>query len=120
LFDYLLSDSRRTNSFRNDSTLVDISWNDGPDGTWAMGCDFSGNDLSNVRSKGEECSGKCKSTIGCTHYTWTNFNGGTCWMKQGSISQSDAFKAEDEDNFVCGIISLVSPTSGILFKPFNR
>ena len=54
LFDYLFSDSRRTSSLRNDSTLVGILWNNGPDGPWSMGCDFKGNDLSNIRSKGEE------------------------------------------------------------------
>jgi hypothetical protein len=78
-----------------------ISWNNGPDGPWALNCDFFGNDLSNVASRGEECSGKCKQTTGCTHYTWSNFNGGTCWMKRGSISQSNAKNA---NGLVCGIV----------------
>ncbi len=87
-----------------------ISWNNGPDGVWAMGCDFVENDLSNEKSTGEECSGKCKSTNGCTHFTWTNYNDGTCWMKQGSISQSNAIKAGDD--IVCGILNSVpSPPS---------
>ncbi len=59
--------------------------------------------MSNVKSKREECSGKCKSTIGCTHYTWTDNNNGTCLMKKGTISQTDAVKASD--NVVCGILS---------------
>ncbi len=102
-----ISQSNAINSLSNNVCGIlnmEISWNDGPDGPWALGCDFNGNDLSNVRSEGEECSGKCKLTKGCTHYTWSNFNDGTCWMKQGSISQSNAFKAEDENNFVCGIL----------------
>ena len=86
-----------------------ISWNNGDDGPWASGCDFNGNDLKNERSRGEECSGKCRQTSGCTHYTWTNFNDGTCWMKQGSISQSNANKAADD--FVCGILRFIPPTS---------
>ena len=36
----------------------------------------SGNDLSNTTSPGEDCSGICSKTAWCTHYTWTNFNGG--------------------------------------------
>ncbi len=120
LFDYLSSDSRRTNSFRDKSNIAGISWNNGPDGPWAKGCDFRGNDLSNVRSKGEECSGRCKSTNRCTHYTWNNFKGGTCWMKQGSISQSNAVKATG--NFVCGVLNLNPPnpsSSNILMFFFD-
>ena len=40
LFDYLFSDSRRTNSFGDDSTLVGILWNDDPDGQLSMGCGY--------------------------------------------------------------------------------
>ena len=89
-----------------------IKWNNGPDGLWAMGCDFNGNDLTNVRSSGEECSGKCKSTNGCTHFTWTDYNDGTCWMKHGSISQEQVVQAGD--NVVCGIVSKI-PSSSKLY-----
>lgn len=37
-----------------------ISWTD----NWALGCDFIGNDLSNVRTKGEDCGVRCASTQG--------------------------------------------------------
>lgn len=37
-----------------------ISWN----GNWALGCDFRGNDLSNAKTKGEDCGGQCASTKG--------------------------------------------------------
>jgi hypothetical protein len=88
-----------------DNAAGQISWQNGKDGPWAFGCDFFGNDLSRVASRGEECSGKCKQTSGCTHYTWTNFNGGTCWMKKNLIRQSNAIRADQ--SFVCGILNSV-------------
>ena len=66
-----------------------------------MDCDFAGNDIANVLSKGEECSTKCKANLACSHYTWTNNNGGTCWLKSGSISKD---KAVYKQGAVCGII----------------
>jgi hypothetical protein len=88
-----------------------ISWSYGADGPWAMNCDFLNNDLSNVRSSGEECSTKCRTTSGCTHYTWTNWNGGTCWMKKGQVSQSNAFYSTL--GFVCGVLNTGSFGSGV-------
>ncbi|UJR16201.1 hypothetical protein I4U23_003111 [Adineta vaga] len=71
---------------------------------WAMACDFHGNDLSNVRSPGRLCSTKCAQTSRCTHYAWNNWNGGTCWMKSGRVSKSDAFSSSDQ-TMVCGVLS---------------
>ncbi|UJR38791.1 hypothetical protein I4U23_031456 [Adineta vaga] len=80
---------------------ANINWN-GND--WALGCDFRGNDLLNVRSPPELCGGKCSSTARCTHFTWTNWEGGTCWMKTGSASKSNAFVSNDK-SAVCGVRS---------------
>jgi len=76
-----------------------IVWN----GNWANACDFRGNDLSNARTNGEQCGPKCESTSGCTHFTWNNFEGGTCWMKSGPVSKNDAFSTGDQ-GMVCGIV----------------
>ncbi|CAF4736191.1 unnamed protein product, partial [Rotaria sp. Silwood2] len=84
-----------------------INWN-GND--WAMSCDFYGNDLSNVRIPGEGCGGKCAETQGCTHFTWTQWNGGTCWMKKGSVSKANAFPTNDP-HMVCGVISEPQPST---------
>lgn len=83
-----------------------INWQSGqPSGTvWSLACDFSNNDLSNKQLPGENCAQTCANTAGCTHFTWTTYNGGTCWMKQGSVSQSNAFSTND-NSMVCGIIS---------------
>ncbi|CAF3029479.1 unnamed protein product [Rotaria sp. Silwood2] len=78
-----------------------IAWNGN---NWAMGCDFVNNDLKNVQVRGEDCSGKCAETPGCTHFVWTNWNGGTCWMKQGSVSKNDAIATSDQ-GMVCGVVS---------------
>jgi hypothetical protein len=77
-----------------------INWNGK---NWAMGCDFHGNDLSNVRSSGALCGPKCAQTNGCTHFAWNNWNGGTCWMKHGSVSKNNAFSSGDR-NMVCGVL----------------
>ncbi|XP_037046948.1 uncharacterized protein LOC119081817 [Bradysia coprophila] len=67
------------------------------------GCDFAGNDLSNALTKGEDCGGRCASTQDCTHFTWTNYNSGTCWMKKNAVSKSDAIVSSDT-SAVCGIM----------------
>ncbi len=76
-----------------------VSW-DG--NNWAYECNFDGNDLSNVLSTAADCGGKCSSTPLCTHFTWTKYNGGTCFMKQGNVSQQDAVSTNDQ-NMVCGV-----------------
>jgi hypothetical protein len=81
------------------SIVTAINWQAGD---WAMSCDFKGNDLSNKNSRGEDCSGICSKTAGCTHYTWTNYNGGTCWMKSGNVGKNNAFSTMDK-SMVCGI-----------------
>ena len=66
-------------------------------------CDFRGNDLSNVPSSGENCSGICRNTPGCTHFTWKTYNGGTCYMKQGPVSRCDADTTDDK-HMQCGAV----------------
>lgn len=84
-----------------------INWNGN---NWALNCDFVGNDLSNARTRGEDCGGKCASTASCTHFTWTNYNGGTCWMKKNSVQKSNAIDKFNE-NAVCGVIAESAPGS---------
>ena len=77
-----------------------VSWNGN---TWAMSCDFIGNDLSNSAVTVNVCGPTCVRTQGCTHFTWTSLNGGTCWMKYGNVSKNDAFVTNDP-TMVCGVI----------------
>lgn len=75
----------------------DITWN----GDWARGCDFVGQDLSKVQVPADQCGPRCTDTPGCTHYTWTTWNSGTCWLKSGPASKADA-KASGDD-MLCGV-----------------
>lgn len=73
------------------------------DNNWAYACDFDNNDYRNVESELSECGPLCLSDPTCTHFTWTNFNGGTCWMKKGTVSKSNAYKTWDY-SMICGIL----------------
>ena len=93
-----------------------INWNGN---NWAFACDFKNNDLTNAKSTGSECGQKCYNTQSCTHFTWTSYNGGTCWMKSGSVSKADAVLTGDE-GMICGVLdsSIASPSpaqSNLLF-----
>ena len=70
------------------SVCGQIQWNNGD---WAFACDFVNNDLSSAQTRGEDCSTKCQQTFGCTHYTHNTYNGGTCWMKKGSVTKTGRF-----------------------------
>ena len=86
----------------------DIEWRDGSNGVvWALACDFPGNDLSSAHVAGEQCGDTCINTSGCTHFAWSDYEGGTCWMKSGSVKKSDA-KANDNTQMVCGIVPMKS------------
>lgn len=77
-----------------------ISWRD----NWARGCDFNGNDLTHVNVLADQCGPECDSTEHCTHFVWTNRNGGSCWMKTGAVDKSDAIPVRNQ-NRICGVAS---------------
>lgn len=77
-----------------------IQWQSG---NWAYGCDFiNTKDLSNKKTTMTSCSSTCSSTTGCTHYTWTTYNGGTCWLKSGLATESNAIYTGN-NTMICGI-----------------
>lgn len=44
--------------------------------------DYDGNDISSVPASGAtDCCSACTNTRECRAYTFTTFNGGTCWLK---------------------------------------
>ncbi|KAL4165355.1 hypothetical protein KRP22_004083 [Phytophthora ramorum] len=46
--------------------------------------DFQGSDIGSTPSKSADgCCARCSDTTGCTAFTWTDNNGGTCWLKSG-------------------------------------
>ena len=84
-----------------------------------MDCDFKGKDLRSQQTQGSQCSATCQRTSGCTHFTWSNYNGGTCFMKQGGASKSEAVYMSGA---VCGVVggspsqptNCQGPTNGAL------
>ena len=91
-----------------------INWQSGqPAGTvWSSACDFTGSDLSNQQVASSSCAQTCVNTQRCTHFSWTSYNGGTCWMKSGSVSKSNAIY-NGNNAMICGIIP-----SNVNFKIF--
>jgi hypothetical protein len=87
---------------------VVVNWNGN---NWANACDFLGRDLQQARVPAEQCGPTCARTTSCTHYTWTTFNGGTCFMKQGVVSKLDALVTTD-NSMVCGIADTIPPPPG--------
>ena len=75
--------------------LAQVNWNGN---NWALNCIFNGNDMSSVRVSGEECGGRCASTQGCTHWSWTS---GTCFLKRGVICSNQAVARQGTN---CGYI----------------
>jgi hypothetical protein len=48
------------------------------------GYDFVDNDIGNAKAaKAEDCCALCYVTLGCKAFSWSNYNGGTCWFKSG-------------------------------------
>lgn len=51
-------------------------------GTLEQDVDYPGNDIGNKPSANAAgCCDLCAKFAGCTTFTWSNYNGGTCWLK---------------------------------------
>lgn len=67
-------------------------------------CDFVGNEYKRESiAEYKECAKRCENTPDCTHFTW---NGGLCYLKSGSVNQSNAVSRED---FICGLYAPLIP-----------
>ncbi|GLE10151.1 hypothetical protein PINS_up022162 [Pythium insidiosum] len=52
--------------------------------TIERGVDYAGNDIGNAPgATPESCCATCAQTSGCGAFSWSSFNGGTCWLKSG-------------------------------------
>ena len=83
-----------------------IAWQLGRFGYWAKACDFTGNDMKGVVMTSDGCAQKCSTTFGCTHFAWSTWNTGTCWLKKATtkVSQTDA-KYTNDFTMICGILT---------------
>ncbi len=43
--------------------------------------DYAGNDIKDITGTIEECCTLCDRLDNCVVYTWSDFNSGTCWLK---------------------------------------
>lgn len=98
--------SRSDASVSNDNSTIcgitdKIAWNGN---NWAEGCLFDFNDFKYIPSKIEECYGICANDYNCTHFTWTKYDGGTCYLqKYDGVSKDNAVKVAIRDT-KCGIV----------------
>ena len=55
---------------------------------WAHSCQFADNNLLLEKtSNAETCEEKCHLTPSCTHYSWSDWENGTCWLKNGPVNR---------------------------------
>lgn len=86
-----------------------IDWQTSDQVAWSFSCDFPQRDLENVKTTGPLCGPRCVNTPRCDHFTWTTFNGGTCWMKTGvQLGSAWPYAVEVKDtgdnSMVCGFL----------------
>lgn len=68
--------------------------------------DLVGGDYKNIPgTSSSDCCTACQDDNTCTAYTWTDYNGGTCWFKNSTTSTQT----------VSGVVSAQVRTPGITF-----
>ena len=67
---------------------------------WSNGCDFVGRDIGDKQMEAKDCGDHCARNPKCSHFTWNQHNGGTCYLKAGFAPDARPQKAEW--SFVCG------------------
>ncbi|XP_037050892.1 phenoloxidase-activating factor 1-like isoform X2 [Bradysia coprophila] len=67
---------------------------------WAANCDFTGLNIEERKIPGEMCGSQCLSRLDCIGFVWTNYEGGTCWLK----SRGHPILAYTGTGGVCGEI----------------
>ncbi|ETP32886.1 hypothetical protein F442_18494, partial [Phytophthora nicotianae P10297] len=80
--------SSKGNTASNAAATSAVLVEDPPGCTLNDGYDYPGNDIANVKNgNAGACCSICSSWPGCKAFTWTNNNGGTCWLKSKKDSQ---------------------------------
>ncbi|KAJ3306500.1 hypothetical protein HDV03_005110 [Kappamyces sp. JEL0829] len=81
-------------------TLMAVTFNSD---LFAAGCDFVGQDLANYNVLSGDCPSLCVNVDTCTHWSWTPYQNGTCWLKSGPASASTAV-ASSTAGIMCGLL----------------
>ena len=84
-------------------------------GNWAQNCDFPGNDITSVLVTSELCGPKCSETQGCTHFTWSIYKGGLCWLKDGNVCKT---QAKWHEPVICGVVKEYCGPADPIFMKF--
>lgn len=98
------------------SMALSIEWKTNDVVDWALFCDFPGNDIGNVTVPGEACATSCIEVPACTHFSWTNRKGGTCYHKGSVVKRADAVShnpsgsTTNPPDAVCGLLHARDPT----------
>jgi hypothetical protein len=94
---------------------TDIDWNGK---NWARSCEFLGKNLTSVKTDNSMCGNKCLDTRFCSHFVWSAYENGTCWMKKGDVQKSDAVGTL-EKSIICGIIECMQ-FEDFLYSSFKK
>lgn len=62
-------------------------------------CDFQGQNLHNYQAPRSTCGSLCELLPGCSHWTWTPYLDGTCWLKSGDSNRLYASSSAE-----CGFV----------------
>ncbi|KAG6622741.1 uncharacterized protein IUM83_09206 [Phytophthora cinnamomi] len=80
--------SAKGNTASNPAATSAILVSDPPGCTINDGVDYQDNDIANVpASQAGSCCTICFSWLGCNAFSWSDYNGGTCWLKSKKGTQ---------------------------------
>lgn len=81
---------------------VDTSWHS----VWKKECDFYGNDIKPVHTSADACGSMCYWEDDCTHYAWSEHEGGKCWLKSAPhVTKAHAHTTNyNPSTNICGIV----------------
>lgn len=81
-----------------------LSWRTSGTTRWAHGCDWTGNDIGSTRVPAAHCGGACERVRACSHFAWTAYRGGTCWLKGGPPPRLGHAVGSAAAGAVCGVV----------------
>lgn len=86
-----------------------VNWQYGDDEQvkWSWNCDFrNGQDITSVKAKAEKYGYHCRQTFNCFKFAWTDYEGGTCWLKKSGdlVETNSGIGGENLKPWVCCIL----------------
>lgn len=82
--------------------------------------DFANGDITNVNSQTpENCFDVCYSENGCQAFTWTNHNGGTCWLKNSRTLSKKSYSGA-YSGIICDIKANSDVSGSVLAQVYGN